>query len=228
MPAKFTPSEVSRDSVQVVLRDKTSISPDCSAVKRSLADSGTYFTLVGSLKTAAAMARQMSTSKPAQLPLSSGAEKPGRPELTPQDSMPRSLTVFRVCAEAACAESPAMARVQSRIARFMAKPFKDVRSIGLIAAPKGQPNDPDGPRKARPDLESVKAGPLIGQFTGIRGRPLDRQRGTARYHRTIRQRGQGVDGDLPGPVRWGIRASSPAGRPAPSGYGQLLPPATDP
>ena len=44
---KFTPSEVSRDTVQVVLRDSTSISPDCSAVKRSLADSGTNLTLVG-------------------------------------------------------------------------------------------------------------------------------------------------------------------------------------
>src|SRR3954463_3787420 len=125
MPAKFTPSEVSRDSVHVVLRDSTSISPDCSAVKRSLADSGTYLTLVGSLKIAAAMARHRSTSKPAQLPLSSGAEKPGRPELTPQDSMPRSLTVLRVCAEAAWADRPAAtARVRTRDTRFMTKPFK--------------------------------------------------------------------------------------------------------
>ena len=85
MPAKFRPSDVSRDSVQVVLRDSTSISPDCRAVKRSFADSGTNFTLVGSLKIAAAMARQKSTSSPVQLPLSSGAENPGRPWLTPQD-----------------------------------------------------------------------------------------------------------------------------------------------
>ena len=99
---KLAPSEVSRDSVQVVLRESTSISPDCSAVKRSLADSGTNLTLVGSLKIAAAIARQISTSSPVQLPLSSGDEKPGRPWLTPQDSMPRSLTVLRVCAVAAC------------------------------------------------------------------------------------------------------------------------------
>ena len=72
---KLAPSEVSRDSVQVVLRDSTSISPDCSAVKRSLADSGTNLTLVGSLKIAAAIARQTSTSSPVQLPLSSGDEK---------------------------------------------------------------------------------------------------------------------------------------------------------
>ena len=33
--------------VQVVLRTSTSTSPDCSAVKRSLADSGTNLTLLG-------------------------------------------------------------------------------------------------------------------------------------------------------------------------------------
>src|SRR4029078_13017497 len=93
-PVKFAPSAVSRDSVQVVLRDSTSISPDCSAVKRALAESGTNLILVGSLKTAAAIARQMSTSRPVQLPLSSGVEKPGRPWLTPQDTMPRSFTLF--------------------------------------------------------------------------------------------------------------------------------------
>src|SRR6218665_763414 len=119
MPAKFTPSDVSRDSVQVVLRDNTSISPDCKAVKRSLADSGTYFTLVGSLKIAAAMPRHISTSKPAQLPLSSGAEKPGSPWVTPQDNMPRSFTVLSVCADALCAVKPAArARENIKVARF--------------------------------------------------------------------------------------------------------------
>ena len=44
---KLRPSEVSRDEVQVVLRASTSTSPDCSAVKRSLADSGTNLTLFG-------------------------------------------------------------------------------------------------------------------------------------------------------------------------------------
>src|SRR6476660_10137757 len=125
MPVKLAPSEVSRDSVQVVLRESTSISPDCSAVKRSWADSGTYLTLLGSPKMAAAIARQTSTSSPVQLPLSSGDEKPGRPWLTPHDSMPRSLTVLSVWAVAASVEkAAARARVRTRDARFMAKPFK--------------------------------------------------------------------------------------------------------
>ena len=59
---------MSREDVQVVLRASTSTSPDCSAVKRSLAVSATNFTLVGSLKIAAATARQRSTSRPVQLP----------------------------------------------------------------------------------------------------------------------------------------------------------------
>src|SRR3954470_13759209 len=119
MPPKLTPSEVSRDSVQVVLRDSTSISPDCSAVKRSLADSGTYFTLPGSPKIAAAIARQTSTSRPAQLPLSSGAEKPGKPWLTPQDNCPRSFTVLSVCAAACEENAAARAAVSTKDARFM-------------------------------------------------------------------------------------------------------------
>ena len=143
---KLAPSEVSRDSVQVVLRDSTSISPDCSAVKRSLADSGTNLTLVGSLKMAAAIARQTSTSRPVQLPLSSGDEKPGRPWLTPQDSMPRSLTVLRVCAEAAWAESPAArARVRTRDTRFMGRAFQESSGNVRQQSPTtltGQADDP--------------------------------------------------------------------------------------
>ena len=73
---KFAPREVSRERVQVVLRESTSISPDCNAVKRSLADSGTNLILLGSSKIAAASARQISTSSPVQLPLSSGVREP--------------------------------------------------------------------------------------------------------------------------------------------------------
>src|SRR6476661_8561172 len=125
MPVKLAPSEVSRDSVHVVLRDSTSISPDCSAVKRSLADSGTYLTLVASPKTAAAIARPTSTSSPVQLPLSSGDENPGRPWLTPEDNMPRSLTVLRVCAEADWTErQAATAKVRARDTRFMDRAFQ--------------------------------------------------------------------------------------------------------
>src|SRR5438270_114853 len=156
-PLKLAPSEVSRDSVQVVLRESTSISPDCSAVKRSLADSGTNLTLVGSSKIAAATARQTSTSIPVQLPLSSGEENPGNPWLTPQESMPRSLTVLRVCAPADWAAKPAArAMVKTRGMRFIARPFEKspgtllilVRADGLdpvIRRGKSQYGQPVGP-----------------------------------------------------------------------------------
>src|SRR3954463_8091287 len=139
MPVKLAPSEVSRDSVQVVLRDSTSISPDCSAVKRSLADSGTNFTLVASLKTAAAIARQISTSSPVQLPLSSGAEKPGKPWLTPQDSMPRSLTVLRVCAVACVESAAAKATVRATDTRFIGENLSGVGTFCVVIAACGRP-----------------------------------------------------------------------------------------
>src|SRR6478752_10153021 len=98
MPANNTPSEFSRDIVQVVLRDSTSILFDWSALNRAGASSGTKATFEGSSKMAAATARQKSTSKPDQLFLSSALEKPSKPWLTPQFSTPRSLTAFRVWA----------------------------------------------------------------------------------------------------------------------------------
>ena len=58
VPTKLRPSELSRASVHVVLRLRTSISPDCSAVKRSLAVVGTKRTFFASPRTAAATARQ--------------------------------------------------------------------------------------------------------------------------------------------------------------------------
>jgi len=54
------------------------------------------FARFGSSKMAAATARQKSTSKPVQLPLSSGIEKPGRPVLTPQKTSPRRIVRFKV------------------------------------------------------------------------------------------------------------------------------------
>src|ERR1700733_6903767 len=90
------PSVVSRDIVQVVLRDNTSISPDCNAVKRLAAVSGTYLTLAGSLKIAAAMARQKSTSKPFQLPCVSAMPKPANWPFAPHWSAPRSITALSV------------------------------------------------------------------------------------------------------------------------------------
>jgi hypothetical protein len=86
---------VSRDIVQVVLRDSTSMSPDCSAVKRLAAVSGTNLTLVGSLKIAAAMARQNSTSKPVQLPCAVGHTKPGKRSVSAAYKLPAILDRFQ-------------------------------------------------------------------------------------------------------------------------------------
>src|SRR6187455_2385365 len=90
------PSDASRVSVQVVLRERMSISPDCSAVNRCCAVSGTYLTLVGSFRIAAATALHTSTSSPVQAPWLSAWEKPARPVFTPQTSWPRCFTASRV------------------------------------------------------------------------------------------------------------------------------------
>jgi hypothetical protein len=60
-----------------------------------LADSGTNFTLFGSLKIAAAIALQKSTSRPAQRPCASGRPKPASVPFEPQLSVPRCFTVLR-------------------------------------------------------------------------------------------------------------------------------------
>src|SRR3954466_12058437 len=101
MAAKFRPREVSRDEVQVVLRASTSTSPDCSAVKRSFAVSGTNLTLVASLKIAAASALQKSTSSPVQRPWESGRPNPASTPFDPQLRVPLCLTVLSVWADAA-------------------------------------------------------------------------------------------------------------------------------
>src|SRR3954447_24625326 len=122
MPVKFRPSEVSREEVQVVLRTSTSASPDCTEVKRCCAVSATNFTLVGSLKIAAASARQKSTSRPVQLPCASGRPKPPSVPFAPQLRLPRDLMVFNVCADAAeAANATAAARASVVTARFMTK-----------------------------------------------------------------------------------------------------------
>ena len=82
--------------LQVELRERMSTFRLCNSLKRSLASSATNFALLGSLKIAEATARQKSTSKPVQLPLSSGIEKPGRPLLTPHSTSPRRTVRFRV------------------------------------------------------------------------------------------------------------------------------------
>src|SRR5262245_51581638 len=108
-PANLRPRDVSRLMVHVVLRDRRSTSPDCSAVKRSLAESGVNLTLVGSLKIPAATARQKSTSMPVQLLAESGLENPIRPWLTPHWTKPLVFTSSSVPADAlvaAIATSP--------------------------------------------------------------------------------------------------------------------------
>ena len=101
---KFRPSEVSRDEVQVVLRDQH---VDLARLQRGEAILGASAARTSpwsaSLKIAAAMARQKSTSSPVQLPCASGEPKPASVPLAPQLSMPRSLTAFSVWAEAPCA-----------------------------------------------------------------------------------------------------------------------------
>ena len=103
MPAQMMPSVVSRDMVQVELRISTSTSPEASAVNRSFDDSGTNFAFVGSLKIAAAIARQYSTSRPVQLPCWSGTPKPAVPGFAPQTTWPFCFTLSSVPAEAAVA-----------------------------------------------------------------------------------------------------------------------------
>src|SRR5436853_4800085 len=120
MPVKFRPSEVSREEVQVVLRTSTSASPDCTEVKRCCAVSATNFTLLASLKIAAASARQKSTSRPVQLPCASGSPKPPSVPLAPQLSIPRDLIALSDWAEAAdAAKATAAARASVVTARFM-------------------------------------------------------------------------------------------------------------
>src|SRR3954447_9909606 len=96
MPVKRTPSDASRVKVQVLLRDSTSISPACSDEKRCCELSGTNLTLFASLSTAAARARQKSTSSPVQRPWLSAFEKPGPDVLTPHTSCPRALIASSV------------------------------------------------------------------------------------------------------------------------------------
>ena len=119
---------LSRDEVQVVLRDRTSISPDWSAVKRFLASSATNFTFLASPSTAAAMARHTSTSSPVHWPLSSGMPKPARPVLAPQVSVPLPFTVSSVPAEAAAPDRPnaqvASSPASALIASFMSSPIR--------------------------------------------------------------------------------------------------------
>src|SRR5216684_4856757 len=133
MPAKLRPILVSRSSVQVVLRESKSTSPDCKAVKRSLVESGVNFTFCGSPKIAAASARQKSTSRPVQLPLSSGLEKPVMPWLTPHWMKPFCLTWSRVAADAGETSTLRPATRTSVETKRMEQPFLFRLSQGFSA-----------------------------------------------------------------------------------------------
>ena len=82
-------------NVHVVLRLNTSISPDCKAVKRSLALRLRNCTASGLSNIAAAIARQISTSSPEYLPSLFTKLNPGNSPLTPQTNLPRLSTVLR-------------------------------------------------------------------------------------------------------------------------------------
>src|SRR5204863_6587344 len=87
-----------------------SISPACSDEKRCCELSGTNLTLLASLSTAAATARQKSTSRPVQRPWLSAFEKPGPDVFTPHTTCPRALTassVLPACAGMAMAAAAA-------------------------------------------------------------------------------------------------------------------------
>ena len=217
---KLAPSEVSRESVQVVLRDSTSISPDCSAVKRSLADSGTNLTLVGSLKIAAAIARQTSTSSPVQLPLSSGEEKPGRPWLTPQDSMPRSLTVLRVCADRGLGrETGGESKGENQGYTFHGKAFQGSSGTFAIARARRWA-DPDNPSLQTACLTGSLMRSPVRRWIGGRGRPLNvrRQNSSPRITERLASRVKGLTA-----VFCVLLLTSPARTCRPAGFARLRP-----
>src|SRR5690606_2790057 len=91
----------------VVLRISTSTSPPCSAGKRWSALSVVNSTASASPNTAAAIARQKSTSKPTLLPSASIEPKPGSAELTPQRSTPREITSSSRLPPSVCAAGSA-------------------------------------------------------------------------------------------------------------------------
>src|SRR6218665_1101728 len=127
MVVKCRTSEASRVRFQVVLRVRMSTSPACSAAKRCCELSGTNSAFLGSPSTAAAIARQVSTSRPDQLPCVSGAEKPATPLVTPHLTVPRALTASRVLPAWAGAPDRAVASNAAAAARKLG-----VRMVVLV------------------------------------------------------------------------------------------------
>src|SRR6266481_525025 len=125
--------------------------------------------------------------------------------------MPRSLTVLRVCAVAAWDERPAArARVKTRDARFMAKPFRIVRDR-LLSSRTSMGNLVVHCRKCLLDRQTPLNRSTMDQRS--RATPLNVQRlKQLAHHRTVGGPGKGVDGDLLSPV---INNGARIRRPAP-------------
>ena len=90
-------------------------------MKRWGADRGTQRTFSASPRTDAAMARQMSTSRPVHLPWLSAAEKPETPVLTPQVTRPLALMASRVLPASAGALPRMAAAPRARAMQFFVK-----------------------------------------------------------------------------------------------------------
>src|SRR5258706_9689782 len=149
-PTKEIPRAVSFCMVQVETRERTSISPDWSAVKRCFDESGTKLTFVPSPKIAAATARQKSASRPVQLPWLSADEKPARPCVTPQFSVPLAFTSSTVEAFTGMADKEKIARTNEIMLRWLGQsviPGSHIRDLfhNTLAAQ----NDQGRPRYKR-------------------------------------------------------------------------------
>src|SRR3990167_1440347 len=151
MPAKSTPSAVSRVRVKVELDASTSTSPLCRAGKRLAASSGTNSTFWASPKIAAAPARQRSTPSPLYFPLSSTLEKPWAVAATPQTSCPRALTASSV--------GPASARWVGRIA---ARPIAAAKTVLRMVLPDFSPTESLGAGDEAGNRQKIKAAALSG------------------------------------------------------------------
>src|SRR5882724_2852107 len=110
--------------------------------------------------------------------------------------MPRSLTVLSVCAVAAWDERPAArARVKTRDARFMAKPFKD--RPGKLACRRVRRWATSWSTAANASLTAVAASPVKRWIEGRKLRPSTcGDLNSPAHHRTTGAPGQGVDDRL--------------------------------
>ncbi|MCY1547752.1 hypothetical protein D9M68_838250 [compost metagenome] len=158
----------------MTVRSNTSTSPDCSAVKRCWVDSAVPLNLVGSPNTAAATARQMSTSMPSHSPLLFVAEKPDTPSVRPHCTNPFFFTASRVGPATAAwdAQARASALAANKIDRFI------IASPEMNAAPACKPaaveTEPcfTGPAARLSDVHGVNNVTLLsGNPRGIAGVP---------------------------------------------------------